>query len=130
MQSLPVTALTCLMLDCAFASTSFAAAFSARFSWKGIPACSTISPGFSLSGVPSGTMALSFVMHDRDAPDFQHGGSTVAYTGKGVVPQGAISYVGPCPPPGTTHRYTWTIEALDHSCKTLGSTRAIGSFGR
>lgn len=125
-----VAALTCLVLGCAFGSTALAAAFSARFSWKGIPACSSISPAFSISGAPPGTAALAFVLHDRDAPDFQHGGSTVPFTGKGAVSRGAITYVGPCPPSGATHRYVWTIEALDQQGKTLGSTNATGSFGR
>ncbi len=130
---MPRTALavvTCLVVGCAFGSTAFASAFSARFSWKGHPACSSVSPAFSISGAPPGTAALAFVLHDRDAPDFQHGGSTVPYTGKGVVSRGAIAYVGPCPPSGLTHRYVWTIEALDGQGTTLGSTRAAGSFGR
>ena len=125
-----VAVVTCFVVGCAFSSMAFASSFSARFSWKGIPACSSVSPAFSISGVPPGTAALAFALHDREAPDFQHGGSTVAYTGKGVVSRGAITYVGPCPPSGTTHRYVWTIEALDGEGATLGSTNATGSFGR
>ena len=121
-----VAVVTCLVSG----SMALASSFSARFSWKGIPACSSVSPAFSISGAPSGTTALAFVLHDRDAPDFQHGGSAVAYTGKGVVSRGAITYVGPCPPSGATHRYVWTIEALDGLGKTLASTNATGSFGR
>ena len=121
---------TCLVAGSAFVATTFAASFSARFSWKGVPACGSVSPAFSISGAPPGTAGLAFVMHDRDAPDFQHGGSTVPYAGQGVVPRGAITYVGPCPPAGATHRYVWTIEALDGQGTTLGSTRATGSFGR
>ena len=130
MQRPAVAVVTCLMVGCAFGSTASAAAFSARFSWKGIPACSSVSPAFSISGAPPGTAGLAFVLHDRDAPDFQHGGSTVPYTGKGAVSRGAIAYVGPCPPSGTTHRYVWTIEALDGQGAALGSTKAAGSFGR
>ncbi len=120
---------TCLVVGCVFASTAFAAAFSAHFSWKGIPACSTVSPAFSIAGAPPGTAALAFVLHDRDAPDFQHGGSTVPYTGQGIVSRGAIAYVGPCPPAGATHRYVWTIQALDAQGKALGTARATGDFG-
>ena len=122
--------MTCLVGGCAFGSMAFAAVFNARFSWTGVPACSTVSPAFSISGAPPGTAALAFVLHDRDAPDFQHGGSTVPYSGKGIVARGAITYIGPCPPSGAKHRYVWTIEALDGQGAKLGTTRAAGSFGR
>ena len=125
-----VAVVTCLLVVCAFGATAFASAFSARFSWKGIPACSSVSPAFSISGAPPGTAALAFVLHDRDAPDFQHGGSTVPYSGKGAIPRGAITSIGPCPPSGTVHRYVWTIEALDGHGTSLKSTSATGSFGR
>ena len=102
--------------------------FAATFSWAGIPACATVSPAFALSGVPKGTTALAFVMHDQQAPDFEHGGSTVAYSGGGRVAQGTITYVGPCPPSGEKHRYVWTIEARDGAEKVLGRTTAAGRF--
>ena len=121
---------TCLLASSAFVATTLAASFSARFSWKGVPACASVSPAFAISGAPPGTAALAFAMHDRDAPDFQHGGSTVPYTGQSVVSRGAITYVGPCPPSGATHRYVWTIEALDGQGTTLGTTQATGNFGR
>ena len=44
------------------------------------------------------------------------------------VPKGAISYIGPCPPAGETHRYTWRIEALDASGATLMAVTAEGAF--
>ena len=125
-----VAVLACLAVGSTFGSTTFAASFSARFSWRGVPACGSVSPAFSISGAPPGTVALSFVMHDRDAPDFQHGGSTVPYAGQRAVARGAVTYVGPCPPSGATHRYVWTIEALDAQGTTLGTTSVAGSFGR
>lgn len=103
-------------------------AFSASFSWKGISACGGISPAFTVRNAPKGTTRLRFAMRDTDAPNFRHGGSTVAYDGKGRVAQGAISYVGPCPPTGQKHRYVWTIEALDNSGAVLARTEAQGSF--
>lgn len=103
-------------------------AFSASFSWKGIGACGGISPAFVVRNAPKGTERLRFAMRDYDAPNFRHGGSTVAYDGKGRVAQGAISYVGPCPPTGQRHRYIWTIEALDKSGAVLVQTEAQGSF--
>jgi phosphatidylethanolamine-binding protein (PEBP) family uncharacterized protein len=66
-------------------------------------------------------------MRDHDAPNFNHGGGTVAFSGKGGVSQGAVSYVPPCPP-GGAHLYIWTIDALDQSGKKLASTEARGTF--
>ena len=110
-----------------FAAATPASAMGASFSWNGIAACSGPSPAFSVSGAPAGTANLRFAMRDYDAPDFNHGGGTVPFAG-GKVAQGAISYRGPCPPGGQTHRYIWTIEALDASGKVLATTTAQGSF--
>ena len=105
-----------------------AAAFSAKFSWHGIPACGTVSPAFTLKAVPRGTATLSLAMRDRDAPDAQQGGSTVPYAGRGAVPKGAVTYTGPCPPKGTSHHYIWTIHALDAKGGDLDMTEAAGSY--
>lgn len=104
-----------------------AKAFTANFSWAGIPACTGTSPAFVLGSVPPGTKQLRFAMRDLDVPTFHHGGSTIAYRGD-AVPRGAIRYVGPCPPRGERHRYRWTIEALDSAGKVLGRTAATASF--
>jgi phosphatidylethanolamine-binding protein (PEBP) family uncharacterized protein len=104
-----------------------AQAFSISFSWAGIPACERISPAFALASVPAGTKRLRFEMHDLDVPGFHHGGSTVAYQGD-AVKQGAIHYIGPCPPHGERHRYRWTVEALNDKGKVLGKTTATATF--
>ena len=104
-----------------------AKAFSARFSWAGIPACEKISPAFELSGVPAGTKQLRFAMKDLDVPTFHHGGSTIAYQGD-AVRKGAIRYIGPCPPRGERHRYRWTIEALDAADRVIGTATATAPF--
>jgi phosphatidylethanolamine-binding protein (PEBP) family uncharacterized protein len=109
------------------AMPAHADAFTASFSWFGIPACEKISPAFTLAGVPAGTRKLRFEMHDLNVPGFHHGGSTVANTGS-AVPQGAIHYIGPCPPGGERHRYRWTVEALDASGKVIGMTSATQTF--
>ncbi|WP_244532311.1 hypothetical protein [Methylocapsa palsarum] len=67
-------------------------------------------------------------MADKDAPNFQHGGGSVHYRAGGYVPEGAIDYIGPCPPAGAVHRYVWTIEAWDKSGKRAGRTTAESSF--
>ena len=105
-----------------------ASAFSASFSWSGIRACGRTSPAFTILDAPKGTQSLRFTMNDKDAPSFQHGGSTIPYNGSGRVPDGAIDYIGPCPPAGTIHRYVWTIEALDKSGTIVARTTAEGRF--
>ncbi|HEY1736084.1 MAG TPA: phospholipid-binding protein [Methylovirgula sp.] len=102
-------------------------AMKASFSWAGIPACDKISPAFTIADAPAGTKNLRFVMHDKDAPNFHHGGSTVVYAGGGVA-QGAIDYIGPCPPGGEVHHYLWTIEALDAAGKVLAKTTVEREF--
>lgn len=109
------------------AAPSRADAFTARFSWAGIAACEKVSPAFDLAGVPAGTKRLRFEMHDLDVPTFHHGGSTIAYHGD-AVKQGAIRYIGPCPPRGERHRYRWTIEALDAAGKVVGTATASATF--
>lgn len=69
-----------------------------------------------------------FMMNDDAAPNFQHGGSTIPYNGSGPMAEGAIDYIGPCPPAGTLHRYVWTIEALDKSGKIVTRTTAECHF--
>jgi phosphatidylethanolamine-binding protein (PEBP) family uncharacterized protein len=110
------------------ASKHGALAFEARFSWSGIIACGKVSPAFTIHDAPKGTESLHFSMTDKDAPNFQHGGGSVHYDGGGYVPEGAINYIGPCPPAATIHRYVWTIEAWDKSGKRVGRTTAEGSF--
>jgi phosphatidylethanolamine-binding protein (PEBP) family uncharacterized protein len=111
-----------------FTSMHEASGFSARFSWSGIKACGRTSPAFTIHDAPKETESLRFMMNDKDAPNFRHGGSTVPYNGSGRVPEGAIDYIGPCPPAGTSHRYVWTIEALDKSGKNVARAAAEGRF--
>ncbi len=110
------------------AATGPSSAFSAAFSWRGIPACGTVSPAFALKGVPRGTASLSFSMRDRDAPDAQAGTATVPYAGHGSVPKGAVTTAGPCPPKGASHHYIWTIHALDAKGGDLDMTEAAGDY--
>jgi phosphatidylethanolamine-binding protein (PEBP) family uncharacterized protein len=109
------------------AAPSRADAFTAKFSWAGIAACKKVSPGFELAGVPAGTKKLRFEMRDLDVPSFHHGGSTVTYQGD-AVKQGAIRYIGPCPPRGEHHRYRWDVEALNDKGKVLGKATATATF--
>ncbi len=81
------------------------------FSWENTKTCTKISPAFKVTNIPGDTKKLSFHMTDLQAPGYPHGGSTIVYTGNGNIPEGAISYVGPCPP--MTHTYKWTVLALN-----------------
>ena len=90
------------------------------------------SPALSWSGAPEGTQSYALIMHDPDAPTgvgFFHwtalnlpGDATSLEEGaSGNLPEGALEtytdfgqtgYGGPCPPPGTPHRYEITVYAL------------------
>ena len=100
---------------------------SLHFSWAGIPACASTSPAFEVDGVPADTMQLSFMMTDLNLPSFHHGGSTIPYIGN-KVDRGAITYTGPCPPPGERHNYRWTVQALDAAGNVLATGSAEALF--
>ncbi len=122
----------------AFAFLGFASsahAFSATVRWGSGAGCSSESPAVNLSAVPRGTTSLEFQMVDLNMPSFNHGGGTVAFEGKTNFAPGALfgafsGYRGPCPPPGSVHRYQWTISAKDGSGKVLGTARATLPFSR
>ena len=107
---------------------SDAFAMSVKFSWKGYRPCSTSSPAFIVSEVPSGTIRLSFEMVDKDVPTYPHGGGFIAFTGNSEIPAGVFSYKGPCPPNGQQHIYEWTVQALDGKGKAIASTTVVEKF--
>jgi len=109
------------------ASDSQKPSVSLHFSWAGIPACGSTSPAFELDSVPADTRQLRFTMTDLNMPSFDHGGSTVTYTGN-VVERGAVTYTGPCPPSGEHHNYRWTVQALDVAGNVLGTGNADALF--
>ena len=97
--------------------------------FSGSNGCSSRSPAFRIRGVPRGTRKLRFNMVDQDKPSYPHGGGTIAYRG-GNVPAGAFSYTGPCPPYGETHRYEWTVTALNAAGKVIARGTAVVPFSR
>jgi phosphatidylethanolamine-binding protein (PEBP) family uncharacterized protein len=99
--------------------------------WDGIKACSgkpitSPSPAFTLNNVPKGTTTLEFKMTDLEAPHFNHGGGRIAYGGGNKVNPGAFQFTGPCPP--STHRYEWTVTALDSRNRKLAFARAVKNY--
>ncbi len=88
-----------------------ASAMGLSFEWAPMTKCfDPESPPLSVSGVPAGTQAIHFEMHDLQAPNFHHGGGTVAYRGRDRFPYGAFTYKGPCPP--RPHVYRFIAKAL------------------
>lgn len=84
------------------------------------------SPPITLSGVPAGTAKLRFRMTDLDAPNFNHGGATVAYGGQKKLAYGAFRYRGPCPP--SPHVYEIRVDALDAKGKVIAKAKARRRF--
>jgi Raf kinase inhibitor-like YbhB/YbcL family protein len=86
-----------------------------------------VSPPLSWSGVPEGTISLALIVHDPDAPagDFVHWlgwgiradagglGEGEGAPAEGTNGFGQPGYGGPCPPPGSSHRYFHRLYALD-----------------
>ena len=97
---------------------------------------SNISPGFHWSGAPKGTRSFAMTIYDPDAPAPGGWWHWVVFNipsavsnlpagagdkGSSRLPPGSSQcnndygesgYGGPCPPPGTTHRYVVKIYAL------------------
>ncbi|MBV8844305.1 MAG: YbhB/YbcL family Raf kinase inhibitor-like protein [Bryobacterales bacterium] len=104
------------------------------------------SPAISWSGAPAGTMAFAVILHDTDVAlptgeDVLHWAifdipGTVTGLPENVaktatLPDGSVQinniagmpgYMGPCPPPPTTHHYIFEVYALDQKLGLPAST--------
>ena len=117
--------------DLALASTAFADgdAIPSPYTYllPGQCAGENLSPPLSWAGVPAGTHSLAVILIDIDAQAWVHwvqfdippdvAGLAAAVGGpdvgvKGSNDFGDLGYGGPCPP-GGTHRYLFTLYALD-----------------
>ena len=99
-----------------------------------------ISPPLTVSNVPSAAKSLALIVSDPDAPggDFVHWivwniSPTTTEIAEGTTPKGSVvgkndfgkkSYDGPCPPSGT-HRYIFTLYALDTVLKLDSEAQKI-----
>jgi Raf kinase inhibitor-like YbhB/YbcL family protein len=96
-----------------------------------------VSPALEWTGVPDGAAALVLILDDPDARGFVHwivldmaatasrGLPEGVSTSPNAPPQGQndfgrIGYGGPCPPNGT-HRYVFSLHALDAPLNLAGS---------
>lgn len=94
---------------------------------------SSVSPPLKWSGAPAQTASFALIVDDPDAPvgTFTHwvafdipsmqteipeGAKTAGKAGRNSA--GRNGYTGPCPPSGT-HRYIFTVYALDVSALNL-----------
>jgi Raf kinase inhibitor-like YbhB/YbcL family protein len=99
-----------------------------------------ISPAIAWTGVPAGTKGLVLTVRDPDARNFTHwiayaiapattrlaeGAGTANSTrlAQGTNDFGRVGYGGPCPPSGT-HRYVFTLYALDEPLGLSGAPNA------
>jgi len=99
------------------------------FEWTKKSACSNISPPITVTNIPQETKYLRVMMVDLDYLVYDHGGGEVAYNGSRIIMEGALeSYAGPCPP-GETHSYKITVQALSADKKLiLGHGYAIRKY--
>ncbi len=99
-----------------------------------------ISPALQWKSAPAGTKSFALIVHDPDAPHaggFDHwvlydmpasktelaAGEAMPAKNSGTNGAGNTGYYGPCPPPGKTHHYIFTLYALD--VKSIGESAPL-----
>jgi Raf kinase inhibitor-like YbhB/YbcL family protein len=98
-----------------------------------------VSPALDWSGTPFGTESIAVVVDDPDAPGgtFVHwvvvnlpvGSNMLGEQASGIEQlansRGERAWTGPCPPPGETHRYRFTVYALPAPLQTTDTAEAL-----
>jgi Raf kinase inhibitor-like YbhB/YbcL family protein len=103
-----------------------------------------ISPALAWNEPPAGTVSFALIVDDPDAVSvagivwdhwvlfnipaetrtLDEGTRPPAGSLQGVTSGGAVTYEGPCPPPGKPHHYNFTLYALDTSLELkAGATK-------
>lgn len=95
-----------------------------RYACKG----ENVSPRIDLQGIPDNAKSLAIIVDDPDAPlkIWVHwiawNITPISTIPEAELPQGSVEgvndfgihqYSGPCPPPGSVHRYFFKVYALD-----------------
>ncbi len=112
------------------AAPTFADDFTVDFSWDGIKRCTSTPPEIAVMNVPDGTAQFQVKMVDLDFTGYNHGGGVAPNTGDGTIAEAdyeTSNYRGPCPP-GTTHTYEITVQALGADGADLAATSAKADF--
>lgn len=101
------------------------------FNWPNDSKCfDKRSPAITLKEIPENTKSFSVTLYDR-SNRVDHGGGTVHYEGKNIIPEGAVTgtYEGPCPIGwGASPDLDLTVKALDESGKMLGIGKKIKTY--
>ncbi|BBO90953.1 phospholipid-binding protein [Desulfosarcina ovata] len=100
------------------------------FTWAGIDTCTHDSPEIQVTRVPAGTVELQVRLKDTNEPAWNHGGGKVAYDGSGTISAGALNrgYNGPCPPWDQSHKYEFSVMAVDDQGTIIGFGKARQLF--
>lgn len=104
-----------------------------KFSWKGIKKGSKKSPKIIVTKIPRRTVKLKIKLKDLDVTSWNHGGGEVAYKPTKrrvkVIRAGALKkgYNGPNPP-GGSHRYQFTVHAIDAKGVIVGIGKAMKKY--
>ena len=101
-----------------------------------------VSPDLTWKDAPKGTKSFALIVHDPDAPHaggFDHwvwydlpaatthlsAGEAIPAKSSGINGTGETGYYGPCPPPGKTHHYIFTLYALD--VPSIGASQPLSA---
>lgn len=100
-----------------------------EFTWQNTKACSIKSPEIIVTNVPPETKIFKVALTDIDVPSWNHGGGKIDNDGTGVIPAGSLKsgYNGPCPPSGS-HRYEFSVKAVDADGVVIGIGKAERKF--
>ena len=82
-----------------------------------------------MTAVPEGARSFQVKLVDLGVTFWSHGGGTVKNDGSVVIPEGSLKsgYNGTCPP-GRSHSYELTVNAVAESGKLLATGKKMQKF--